>query len=505
MRTFCTEGPVDPDRNYVVPRTKLLEIGLNKVDDGRYFTLFAPRQSGKSTYFQMLCAKMLLERPAWLPVWITFEHYHKPALAPFLSYFQKRVMQEANVTVPLSEDILELPEFFLRLSQAAAKDIVLVIDEVEGLQNPEVLNIFLHAIRSLYHKREHYRLRSTILVGVSNITGILQDTASPFNIADQIDIPYFSFEETKDLLEQHTHETGQIFSAEVIQEIYANTIGQPGLVNALARDLVEKRCAGMPEIGLTPFYQTLDAFMRLYIDKNISNVVNKARQHPEIMKQILFDGPVNFTSYDERLSYLRVNGVIVDQDGHCAISVPIYKKCLYQTFKPLMNGNSEMRYFKDPFVDEAVFLDSDGYLDIARLLDNYATYFSRRGNVILSGEKFREGLYHYNLDAFLTSYAGVFGGSVYPEVPEGGGRVDLLVLQGQRRWIIEVKRFLNLRNFEQGKRQIAAYIKRSDLGTGYMVVFSDVHQESSQGKETVDGQEVMWWILPVSSEPPSRC
>jgi hypothetical protein len=367
------------------------------------------------------------------------------------------------------------------------------------------LNAFLHTVRAVYHKRDRYHLRSVILVGVSNITGILQDTASPFNIADQIDIPYFTFEETADLLAQHTRETGQVFSPEVIQGIYDNTAGQPGLVNALARDLVEKRCPDIAEIGLEPFYKTLDAFMRVYVNKNISNVVNKARQYPEIMKQILFDGLVTYTADDPALSFLQVNGVIDDCEGVCAIPVPIYKKRLYQAFKPLMNGNGEMRHFKDPFVDEAVFLDDSGHLDMRRLLDRYALYISERGQVIFSGEKYREGIYHYNLDAFLASYAGVFGGSVFPEVPEGGGRVDLLVLQGRSRWIVEVKRFLNLRNLEQGKRQVAAYVRRTGQEEGYLVVFSDVHPEGSRGKELVDGVWVQWWILPVNVTPPSRC
>ncbi len=505
MKTFCTEGPVDPARNYFVSRKSLLKQGLAKVDDWRYFTLFAPRQSGKSTYFKLLCSEILCEKPEWLPVWISFEHYHKPSLQEFIRYFQKQLVVETDSAVAISENLLELPDFFERLYHERNRDVVLIIDEVEGLQSPDVLNAFLHTVRAVYHKRDRYHLRSVILVGVSNITGILQDTASPFNIADQIDIPYFTFEETADLLAQHTRETGQVFSPEVIQGIYDNTAGQPGLVNALARDLVEKRCPDIAEIGLEPFYKTLDAFMRVYVNKNISNVVNKARQYPEIMKQILFDGLVTYTADDPALSFLQVNGVIDDCEGVCAIPVPIYKKRLYQAFKPLMNGNGEMRHFKDPFVDEAVFLDDSGHLDMRRLLDRYALYISERGQVIFSGEKYREGIYHYNLDAFLASYAGVFGGSVFPEVPEGGGRVDLLVLQGRSRWIVEVKRFLNLRNLEQGKRQVAAYVRRTGQEEGYLVVFSDVHPEGSRGKELVDGVWVQWWILPVNVTPPSRC
>jgi len=511
MKTFCTEGPVDPERNYFVSREDVLTQGLRKVDEWRYFTLFAPRQSGKSTYFRFLCEIIRRNMAMVLPLWISFEAFGRAEEAFFLELFiQKLTLRLRQYGLSLDpalklERMASLSDFFNRLAETMGKEIVLIVDEVEGLKDIESLNAFLHSVRDIYHDRQQVGLRSVILVGVSNITGILQDTASPFNIADQIDIPYFTFEETKDLLAQHTRETGQMFLPEVIQEIYDNTAGQPGLVNALARDLVEKRCPGVPEIGLEPFYQTLDAFMRVYVDKNISNVVNKARQYPEIMMQILFDGPINFTTYDERLSYLRVNGVIVDHAGQCAVPVPIYKKCLYQAFKPLLNGNEEMRHFKDPFMDEAVFLDHSGFLDMCRLLDRYALYISERGGVIFSGVKYREGIFHYNLDAFLASYAGVFGGSVFPEVPEGGGRVDLLVLQGRKRWIVEVKRFLNLRNLEQGKRQVAAYVRRTGLEEGYLVVFSDVHPEGSRGEEMVEGIRVQWWILPVNVIPPSQC
>lgn len=503
MRTFCTEGPVYPEKNYVVSRTRLLEIGMQKVDDWRYFTLFAPRQSGKSTYFILLTEKLRREKPGIFPIWISFEHYDSPPVSDFLAYFQKQLMDEAQCQVTTAVSFMSLPDFFRDISISIQKDLVLVIDEVEGLKNPEILNAFLHTLRSIYHKKNRYRLCSVILVGVSNITGILQDTASPFNIADQILVPYFTAEETRDLLLQHTGETGQAFEPEVIQAIHDNAAGQPGLVNALARDLVERRCPDEPIITLAAFHKTLDAFLRVYVDKNIANVVNKAKQYPEIMKQILFDGPVNYTAYNDRIAYLQVNGVIVDDQGVCAIPVPIYKKCLYQTFKPLLNSNGEVRYFKDPFVDEAVFLDTEGNLDMELLIDRYAGYIRQRGNIIFSGEKASEGIYHYNLDAYLTSYASVFGGWVFPEVPEGGGRVDLLVMQGSKRWIIEVKRFLTVRRFEHGKKQLATYLKRSGLMQGYYVVFSDVHSEESKDRTVIDGLEIISWILPVKTQIPS--
>ncbi len=79
-----------------------------------------------------------------------------------------------------------------------------------------------------------------------NIFGVIQDNASPFNIADNLNIPYFTQDEVFELLGQHETETGQLFDEKVKSKIYQITSGQPGLVNGFAWKLVnnypEKRC-----------------------------------------------------------------------------------------------------------------------------------------------------------------------------------------------------------------------------------------------------------------------
>ncbi len=51
MRCFGTYGPVYPDVNYVVSRKEELADFINRVKQGRYIVLFAPRQTGKTTFF----------------------------------------------------------------------------------------------------------------------------------------------------------------------------------------------------------------------------------------------------------------------------------------------------------------------------------------------------------------------------------------------------------------------------------------------------------------------
>jgi hypothetical protein len=50
-----------------------------------------------------------------------------------------------------------------------------------------------------------------------------------------LNVPYFTNTETKELLEQHTTETGQVFTDDVISKISEVTANQPGLVNGFAK------------------------------------------------------------------------------------------------------------------------------------------------------------------------------------------------------------------------------------------------------------------------------
>ncbi|HPV95489.1 MAG TPA: ATP-binding protein [Thermotogota bacterium] len=503
MRTFCTEGPVDPKLNYYVPRTALVAEGLKKVKQWRYFTIFAPRQSGKTTYFQFLIEAIKREKPDWLPVWVSFEAYGDLDLSDFLSSLRDRILRGTELPENAVPDFHNMTDIALKLREVAQiqkKEWVIVVDEIEGLKNPKVLNGFLHLIRSIYHEKQEIGLRSVILTGVSNITGIIQDTASPFNIADQIQVPYFTREEVYDLLAQYERETGQLFEHPVKEGIYEQTLGQPGLVNALARDLVEKKCPNGEVVGMDAFYLTVDHFTRVYIDKNISNIVSKAKQHTEIMKEILFGKEVPFNNYDETIKFLYVNGVIDDCDGTCCIPIPLYKKALYTCFKPLFNGEKE--HFKSPIETYKKYVDERGLLDVTKLLWRYIAYVKNRGNIIFSQGKASEGVYHYNIDAFFSTYAEFADAKCFVETPVGGGRVDLLLLQAGKTDIIEIKRY-DADQYEKSQGQLKAYLERSGLSEGHLVMFSEYHEAEGYEKVEAEGKTLHLWIIPVKRPVPS--
>jgi hypothetical protein len=71
MHEFNTTGPCNPTLHYTVMREALITTSLEQVKKGRYFTLFAPRQAGKTTFFQLIIEKL---KESYTPIWITFEN-----------------------------------------------------------------------------------------------------------------------------------------------------------------------------------------------------------------------------------------------------------------------------------------------------------------------------------------------------------------------------------------------------------------------------------------------
>lgn len=234
MRQFNTSGPNISEKHYTLFRSNCIQKGIAFVQDDRYFTIWAPRQTGKSTYFRQLAVELTKE--GYKVAHVNFENYADAQRLGFL----ERLTGELGKFWEVSFQSLDIDQIFYKIQYEIQNEkFVLIIDEVEGI-NPEYFGSFLHAIRNAYHSRSEHSLKSVILVGVSNIVGVVRENASPFNIAENLNIPFFSDEESYELFKQHEDETGQLFSAEVKAKICEITANQPGLVNGFAKELVER-------------------------------------------------------------------------------------------------------------------------------------------------------------------------------------------------------------------------------------------------------------------------
>ncbi len=507
MREFNTSGPCDPALHYTVLREALMQKGLEKVRKGRYFTIFAPRQTGKTTYFKLLMIE--LDRCGFLPLWVSLENLKTASKDQFYrqlgkrlsaAFRERRVSCEASMTNPFDlEDVLHN-------IRRSSPPIVLIIDEFEGIPDSVVSEV-MHTFRYIYHQTGNRVIHSLILVGVSTLAELVVSHASPFNVADELEVPYFTFGEVRELIGQYVAESGQVFEGDVIQAVYENTKGQPGLVCGFCQDLVERVAADRAcPVVMDHYYTTQQYFLTERFDKNIVNIVQKARSKKPFMLNLLFgDTPVPFSIHDPDIAWLYANGVLYKDNGNTDILVPLYKKALIIAFRPLING--ETRHYvatREDMRDR--YVSPEGVLDLDALLDEYRRYIRRRGFRAFDTENLREAAWHYSLDGFISFFIQRLGGETFVEVPSGRGRTDILIRHRKKTYIIETKIYTDHTFFQKGKSQLARYLISENLSMGHYVVFSRLHTDRQIlfTSEVIEGKHIHTHIIPVEFEVSSR-
>ena len=90
MRHFGTYGPVNKKDNYVVQRKKEHNDFIKRIKLGRYIVLFAPRQTGKTTFFQEAINTLTETERNYFPIQLNFQICKNLSAAEFYDYLYKR-------------------------------------------------------------------------------------------------------------------------------------------------------------------------------------------------------------------------------------------------------------------------------------------------------------------------------------------------------------------------------------------------------------------------------
>ena len=469
MKYFNTSGPNIQDEHYTIQRINLIKEGIELVKGKRYFTIWAPRQTGKSTYFRQLAEE--LNQIGYRPVYFSVEGFNDFSVADTFDTFCTDLKEQQEIDWKIET----LKDFEKQIKANKDKKIVIIIDEIESL-NPKIFGQFLHTIRNLYHLREKHCLKSVILVGVSNITGIINDNASPFNIADNLNVPYFTNDEVFELLGQHEKETKQLFETKVKQKISEITANQPGLVNGFAKKLVDNN-PNKKEINYNDYLEVEDWYLTEAIDKNFSNILNKAKAERKFVERLLFtEDEIPFKINRPSIKLLHTNGLIKkDKNGNVTFWVPFYKKSLYDAFYPYSNG--EKASILRNFIVKELF-DTNDKLKLDNLIQEYKKYVKRRGfNVFREKDEngnyksIKESALIYSFETYIQAFLQVVGGKSYREADTGLGKSDLIINVKSDEYLIETKIYYYEKQFLTGKKQLAYYCDSLGLKHGIYLVF----------------------------------
>ena len=140
------------------------------------------------------------------------------------------------------------------------------------------------------------------------------------------------------------------------------------------------------------------------------------------------------------------------------------------------------------------------------LLENFQAFIARAGFRILQvPDTPQEYVGQYLLYAYLDQFVHTIGGTVFLEVPTGRGRLDLIILYNQQKYIVETKIWEGQRRYAAGKQQLAAYLKSEGATEGYYIVFDHCQNpEPIVETETVAGLTLQSYVIPVVQEAPSE-
>ncbi|MDR3154367.1 MAG: ATP-binding protein, partial [Deltaproteobacteria bacterium] len=306
-KSFNITGPCVPGEHYMLPAAERLAEVDSLIANRRYFVLHAPRQSGKTTTIQA-CVDKINDEGKYYAVYCSLEAagvwtepdegIRKVGIGLITAMLDSGIPPLAGAAAdaargmsasgqegalqafltPYDSSIL-IESILKSVCSSLDKDLVLFFDEADSLAGG-LLIAFLRQLRAGYISRAKLPFPRTIaLIGMRNIRDYknkarpdaeTSGSASPFNIvAKALSLKDFTFSEMSALYRQHTEERGQVFEESALEAAWRWSEGQPWIVNALAREVIEEQLHKDYSVPITS----------LHVDKAAETIITRRDTH----------------------------------------------------------------------------------------------------------------------------------------------------------------------------------------------------------------------------------
>jgi hypothetical protein len=485
-RWFNTAGPCQPDIHYMLlPAARLPQIE-QLIAQQSYFVFHAPRQTGKSTAMAAL-AKQLTDSGRYTAILLSAEvgsafnaHPHQAESAILDAWWDTARISLPEALRPTSIHWQEAEAgrrigFALRQwAEASPRPLVVFIDEIDSLQNDTLLTV-LRQLRDGFPSRPRAFPQSVGLVGLRDVRDYKVasggserlHTASPFNIkAESLTLRNFNAAEVAELCLQHTADSGQVFTPEALQHIYYLTLGQPWLVNALARQMTEVLQTDRA-IALTK--DTVDQAKELLIQRQDTHLDSLAERLREprikaIMEPMLAGQELGAIPNEDIQFVLDLGLCRIDTEGGLVIANPIYREVMPRVLA--FTPRAAL-----PRIAPS-WLTPEGNLDVEQLLAAFLKFWRQHGEPLLRSASYHEIAPHLVLMAFLHRVVNG-DGTLEREYAIGSDRMDLCLRYGGVTLGIELKVWRKGRKdpLTAGLEQLDGYLAGLSLETGWLIIF----------------------------------
>ena len=497
-RFFNNAGPSEPAQHYCIDPLRRIRVDEIErlIDAHRYFVLHAPRQTGKTTCLITLmrhlnaagkvrCAyanvedaqaargdytkgiPIVAERIAAGAQWMSGDLYPQQIL--------KSVLDETSPGSALSA-------LLAQWSQADPRPLVLLIDEIDSLVGDTLISV-LRQLRGGYTQRPAAFPQSVILCGVRDVRdyrihssdGEIITGGSAFNIkAESLVLGDLTEPEVRELLQQHTDETGQVWTSEAVDEIWRLTQGQPWLVNAIAYELTSRRPEGRDRSHRLDLAMVMAAREQLILrrDVHIDQLADKLKE-PRVRRVVepIIQGEVTGAGLaEDDIQYVVDLGLIRLTRGGPVIANPIYREVIPRQLT--YGAQVEL----SALVPTLPFVSPDGSLMLVVVLEQFQQFFRENSESWVQRFEYKEAGPQLLLQAFLQRIVNG-GGRVDREYGLGRMRTDLMVAwkrpTGEQRAVIEAKVVRRSReaSIAEGLTQTREYMDRCGTPEGHLILF----------------------------------
>ena len=447
-RFFNTAGPNRPKEQYTIdPLSRLdLEDVLMLIRQKKYFVLHAPRQTGKTSCLLAL-RDLLNQQGEYIAVYANVEGGQasrnnvqsvvKSTVDTLAE--QVRLITRDGVAKAIRDSIQDegtdamLSTFLRKLSEALPKPLVLFIDEIDALVGDSLVSV-LRQIRSGYADRPDAFPNSIVLCGVRDVRDYRivlsnQDIVtggSAFNIkAKSLHLGNFTPEEIRQLYQQHTDETGQVFDDACFPMIWEATEGQPWLVNALGNEVTyemkenrDRTVRIVPEMIYRAQERIIyrrDTHIDILIDKlkepRVKRVIEPILANSDEVDEDMMS--------DEDILYVKDMGLVVKERGKpIRISNAIYREIIPRE----LTASTQQQLIQQPQWYE----NPDHSLNMEKLLTDFQQFFRQNSDSWIQKFDYAEAGPQLLLQAFLQRIVNG-GGYIDREYGLGRKRTDLLI------------------------------------------------------------------------------
>jgi hypothetical protein len=466
---------------------------MSLIDAKQYFVLHAARQSGKTTLlFELVdrinakgdCHALYCSLEAAQP--FTEPDKGIPAIIDNIEFCVKKYGLPGGFTnsADCGGVSVALNSALVGYCRTLDKPLVILFDEADCLSNGTLIS-FLRQLRDGYISRGKVPfVHSIALVGMRNIRdyrGKIRDdtetigSSSPFNIVTEaLNLRNFTVAETAELYAQHTAETGQTFEQQAVEHVFEQTQGQPWLVNAIARECVEKIAKKDYAVPITQS-MTEQAIQNIILARgtHVDSLLERLKE-PRVRRVIqpLITGEdiVKMPQSDD-YPFTKDLGLIRDDRNRVEPANPIYAELIVRaltgyvqdTIKNTYKEYAAPRYLKG------------GKFDMDFLMRDFQEYW--RQNSEIWRNRYKTELYEYDeaaaqlvMHAFLQRVVNG-GGQVMREMAAGTRRTDICVVYDGQKYPIELKLLQSEASRAESLKQLRGYMDKLEADAGWLVVF----------------------------------